>query len=40
MTASAWMTLGIVLIAAGILVFVLSQLLLSRWHKKTLEELG
>lgn len=38
MTASGWLILGGTLIALGVLVLVVSQLLLTRWHKKTLEE--
>lgn len=39
MTGSDWLILGAVLIVAGVLLLVASQVLLSRWHKKMIEEL-
>ena len=39
MSAEQWQILGIVLIAAGLVLLAVSQWLLSRWHKKMLEEL-
>ena len=38
MTAQQMTLTGIVLIAIGVLLFVVSQLLLSRWHKKIVTE--
>lgn len=38
MTASEWHTLGIVLTALGTGFLVVSQVLLSRWHRKMINE--
>ena len=34
MSSEQWQTLGVVLLLAGAVVLVISQLLLSRWRKK------
>lgn len=39
MAASEWQTLGIVLMALGIGLLVVSQVLLSWWHKKMTNEI-
>lgn len=39
MRAQEMIIIGCVLIAAGLLFLVLSQYVLSRWHKKVLSEL-